>query len=75
MSSETRMFGDAALEKGYVTTAQLYQALSVQARREAENLPHRFLGEILIELGYMTERQVLDLLNAMHHEEPDTVHE
>ncbi len=66
MHSEPRLFGEVALEKGYVTVAQLYEALTVQARAEAQGARYHFLGEILTELGYMTDLQVLDVLNEIH---------
>jgi len=72
MSDQPRLFGEVALEKGYVTVADLYEALTVQARLEAEQEPYRFLGEILTELGYMTELQVLEVLNRLHKEEKST---
>ena len=75
MNGESRMFGEVAFEKGYLTTAQLYEALAVQARREAENKPHKFLGEILVELGTMTEKKVLGILTEMHSHHPDKVTE
>ena len=67
MGSEIRMFGEAAFEMGYVTTAQLYEALTIQARQEADGEPQRrFLGEILVDLGYMSEKQVLEILTHLH---------
>ncbi len=75
MSYKSRMFGEVAFENGYLTTAELYEGLAIQARREAENKPHRFLGEILVELGYMTEKQVLNILTELHSRFPDKVTE
>jgi hypothetical protein len=63
---EARLFGEVAFELGHVTTAQLYEALTVQARREARGEPHRFLGEILVGLGYLTEPKVLEILAVLH---------
>ena len=65
-----RMFGEVAFEKGYISTAQLYEALSRQAHQEAENQPRQFLGEILVDLGYMSEKQVLEILTEMHGSAP-----
>ena len=72
MSDQPRLFGEVALERGYVPVADLYAALTVQARLEADQEPYRFLGEILTELGYMTELQVLEVLNKLHNEEKST---
>ncbi|MFN0057042.1 MAG: hypothetical protein ACKVX7_01170 [Planctomycetota bacterium] len=72
-SPSVRMFGEVAFEKGYITTAQLYEALSRQAHQEAENGPRQFLGEILVELRYMNEKQVLEILTEMHGSAVGTV--
>ena len=66
MSKRIPLFGEAAFEMGYVNTAQLYEALTIQARQEVEGHPRRFLGEILVNLGYVTEKQVLDVLTRLH---------
>ena len=72
MSEQPRLFGEVALEKGYVSVADLYEALTIQARLDAAQEPYRFLGEILSELGYMSEKQVLEVLNELHKEEKST---
>ena len=72
MSGQPRLFGEVALDSGYVTVANLYEALTIQARLEAEQEPYRFLGEILSELGDMTEKQVLEGLNELHKGEKST---
>lgn len=75
MSPGTRLFGEVAFEEGFVTTAQLYEALQKQARLEAEGLPHRFIGEILVELGHLDEPQVLKILNILHGDRQRRVRE
>ena len=72
MSEQPRLFGEVALEKGYVSVADLYEALTIQARLEAAQEPYRFLGEILSALGHMSEKQVLEVLNELHKEEKST---
>lgn len=74
-SDEVRLFGETAFELGLVSTAQLYEALTLQARREVENLPHKILGEILVELGYLSEMQVLDVLTMLHGTPKDPIRE
>ena len=61
-----KMFGEVAFELGFVTTDQLYKALTIQARDEVEKRPYRSLGQILIDLGHMDEKQVLEVLNVLH---------
>lgn len=65
-SPQRRLFGEVALEKKFVTAAQLYEALTVQARAEVRGEPCKFLGEILTDLRHMTEHQVLEVLNEIH---------
>ena len=72
MSGQPRLFGEVALDSGYVTVANLYEALTIQARLDAAREPYRFLGEILSELGHMSEKQVLEVLNELHTEEKST---
>ncbi len=63
---KNRLFGEVAVEKGYVSEEQLAQALTEQDRFSAEQQINRFVGEILLELGFMTEKQVLDVLSTVH---------
>ena len=66
MASHHKLFGEVALEKGFVAVAELYEALTIQARAEARNEPYKFLGQILTDLGYLTDRQVLEVLSEIH---------
>jgi len=66
------MFGEVAFEKGHISTAQLYEALQIQAQQEAENRPRKFLGEILVDLEYITEQQVLEILTELHGQRQKT---
>ena len=75
MGSTTRLFGEVAFEEGFVTTAELYEALQEQARLEVAGLPHRFIGEILVELGHLDEPQVLQILNILHGDRQRRVRE
>ncbi len=61
-----KMFGEVAFEMGFVTTDQLYRALTLQAKDEVEKKPYRSLGQILIDLGHMNEKQVLEVLKVLH---------
>ncbi len=72
MGSDVRMFGEVAFEKGYISTAQLYEALQIQAQQEAENRPRKFLGEILVDLEYISEQQVLEILTELHGQRQKT---
>ena len=70
MSSGRKLFGEIAFEKGFITSEQLYEALSIQAKAEARSKPYKFLGQILLELGYLTEKQVFEVLNELHAADP-----
>jgi len=66
-----KFFGEVALEKKFVTTDQLYEALTLQARAKVEGRGEKLLGQVLLELGYLTEdhvRQVLDVLYPIGEE-------
>lgn len=49
--------GDLLIEKGYVTTQQMDEALAYQKEHRDKRV-----GQILMELGFVTENQVLDAL-------------
>ena len=61
-------FGVVAVEKGFITPDQLFEALKVQVREDLESQAHRLVGEILLEQGAITPEQkeeVLDVLKAV----------
>jgi hypothetical protein len=60
-----KRFGAVAVEKGFITTKQLIEALAIQATENVREGKHRLIGEILSELGYMTPAQVDDVLVAL----------
>ena len=65
MKDRYKFFGEVALEKKFVTSEQLYEALTLQARAKVDGKAEKLLGQVLLELGYMSEdqiRQVLDVL-------------
>jgi hypothetical protein len=67
-----KFFGEVALEKQFVTSDQLYEALTIQARAKVEGRPEKLLGQVLLELGHISEdriRQVLDVLYPVQKED------
>jgi hypothetical protein len=63
-------FGVVAVEKGFVTPDQLFEALKVQVQEDLESETHRLVGEILVEQGAITPEQrdeVLEVLEAVSH--------
>ena len=61
-----KLFGEVALEERFVTSDQLLEALTSQAKDKAEGKPERLLGQILLELGYLTEVQITNVLDVLY---------
>ena len=60
-----KRFGAIAVEKGFITTKQLYEAVEIQIREELKGLKRRYIGQILTELDYTTNTQVVEVLESM----------
>ena len=67
-----KLFGEVAVEKGYVDLNQIKQALHEQDRLVKEDRAYRFVGEILVEMGHMNDKQVLDVLTTVHEHDATT---
>lgn len=65
---EKRLFGEIAVEKGYVTIAQVRRALEIQREMIRSGEGHRLIGVLLVELGYLTPEQVVDILDTYDRE-------
>ena len=61
-----KFFGEIALEHRFVTSEQLYEALTLQARTKVEGGQEKLLGQILLEFGYMTEDQIQEVLDILY---------
>jgi hypothetical protein len=61
---EKRLFGELAIQKGFVTIAQVKQALEVQREMRKCGEGHKLIGVLLVELGYMTPVQVMEVLDT-----------
>jgi hypothetical protein len=61
---EKRLFGEIAIERGYVTVAQVKQALEIQREMRRSGEGHKLIGVLLVELGYMTPLKVMEILEA-----------
>ena len=66
MKDRYKFFGEVALEKKFVTTDQLYNALTVQARAKVEGKQDKLLGQVLLELGFLTEDQIREILDVLY---------
>ena len=73
---EKRLFGEIAVQKGYLSVDQIKRALDIQREMRRAGEGHRLIGVLLVELGYMTVDQVVDVLEAFDRErEPEVVAE
>lgn len=60
-----KRFGVIAVEKGFITNDQLFEALRTQVEENLAGKPHRLIGHILIHLGYLTGEQAEEVLLEM----------
>ena len=60
-----KRFGAVAVEKGFVTLENLYEAMKIQILENLEGTDHRLIGQILWEQGYLKTEQINDVLKAM----------
>jgi len=68
-----RRFGVIAVEEGFISPTQLFEALETQVEDDLNGRPHRLIGEILQKQGIMTWAQVgivLMALGALEDVEP-----
>ncbi len=65
-------FGQIAIEKGFLTIAQLKEALSEQIHDEIYSNKHRLIGSILFEKDLMTPQQIEVVLNELSTRRNDT---
>lgn len=68
-------FGQLAVQFGFITEAQLIDALACQVREELNGNGHRLLGEVLFETGVMSAKQIdqvmTELFQRMRQEQND----
>jgi hypothetical protein len=60
-----KRFGTIAVEKGFITAEQLYEAVEIQILEDLKGLKRRYIGQVLIGLGYTTTTQVDKVLESM----------
>ena len=64
-----RRFGQIAVERGYVTSEQLKQAVSEQIDDDMAGRPHRLIGRIFLDNESMTPQQIELVLNELFQRE------
>ena len=60
-----KRFGVLAIEKGFITPDELFEALRVQVQDEIEKGTHRLIGEILLDRNSMTPAQIDEVLKLI----------
>ncbi|MBW1694904.1 MAG: hypothetical protein JRJ41_12315 [Deltaproteobacteria bacterium] len=58
-------FGVVAIEKGFIASEQLIEALKIQVSEELEGSERCLIGKILIDKGEITTDQIDEVLIAM----------
>ena len=66
MKDRYKFFGEVALERKFVTSEQLYLALTCQARLKVDHGEEKLLGQILLEQGVMTAEQISEVLDVLY---------
>ena len=60
-----KRFGVIAVEKGFITNEQLFDAMKIQVEEDLEGKTHTLIGVILVRLGYLTPEQTEEILLEM----------
>ena len=60
-----KRFGVIAVEKGFITNEQLFDAMRIQVEEDLEGKTHTLIGVILVRLGYLTHEQTEEILLEM----------
>ena len=61
-----KRFGIIAVDKGYISEDQLFDALEMQAKENVNEGKHRLLGQIFLEKGILTATQVDEIIETMN---------
>jgi hypothetical protein len=60
-----KRFGVTAVEMGFITGAQLHEAMAMQLDENLRGLEHRLIGQILLKKGYISSIQIIAVLDEM----------
>ncbi len=60
-----KRFGAVAIDRGFISLEQLFEAMKIQIKENTEGVEHRLIGQILWELGYMSTEQINEVLKIM----------
>lgn len=62
---QTEPFGAIAIRKGFITPAQLEEALEIQKRMDEKGEKHKLIGIILLEMGALSTSELIEVLQEM----------
>lgn len=65
-----KRFGVLAVERGFVTAAQVIEALRIQVTEDMDEGRHRIIGRIFLEQGLMTLSEVDEVLGLLEKRLP-----
>ncbi len=58
-------FGIIAVDKGFITSEQLFDALRTQVLGDIEQREHKLIGTILLEMGLVTNAQIDEVVKEL----------
>ena len=61
-----KLFGEVALEMGFLNADELYEGLNEQRRRRKQGLPDKRIGQILLEMKCINTEQVSRVLDVIY---------
>ena len=59
-------FGIVAVEKGFVKSVQVINALRMQVKENSVEEKHRHIGQILLEQGLISQSQIDEVLKSLY---------
>ncbi len=62
----SRRFGKIAVDKKFIMTEELKEAMAEQIEDDISNKPHRLIGQILLQKGWITDEQIEIVLNELY---------
>lgn len=60
-----KRFGTVAVEKGFITPENLYEAVKIQILENLDSYDHRLIGQILLKLGHIDTEQIKEVLKTI----------
>ena len=60
-----KQFGIIAIEKGFISSEELIEALKIQVKEDIKYETHRLIGEILLDQNFITAQQIQEVLNTI----------